>query len=88
MKIMVKVLSLLCLIGCIMNYHQSAVAQERQMKEPYAPLELFDGRIRVSGQIDQIAHVRFRTTRAERWARNSELNTFRTNFSFEGGIFI
>lgn len=86
MKIMLKILSLLCLIGCIMNYHQSALAQE--MKTPYAPLELFDGRIRVSGQIDQIAHVRFRTTRAERWARNSELNTFRTNFSFEGGVFM
>jgi hypothetical protein len=47
-----------------------------------------DGRIRVTGQIDQIAHVRFRTTRAERWARNSELNTFRTNFSLETNAFL
>jgi len=85
MKIMIKVLCLLCLMSCI-NFHQSAVAQE--MKKPYEPLTLFDGRIRVTGQIDQIAHYRFRTTRAERWARKSNLNTFRTNFSLEANYFM
>jgi hypothetical protein len=86
MKVMVKVVSVICLIGCIVSYHQNAVAQE--MKTPYEPLTLFDGRIRVTGQIDQITHMRFRTTQAERWARQSEFNTFRTNFGLEANYFM
>ena len=86
MKSIVKTIIVLCLISIFMHYRHIAVAQE--LKTPYQPLSLFDNRVRITGQVDHIAHMRFRTTRAEKWARKSDLNTFRTNFSLETNYFM
>jgi hypothetical protein len=69
-----------------MRYDHNAVAQE--MKTPYESPSFFDGRLLISGMIDHIAKTRLHTPKDLRWARKSNLSTFRTNFSLETNLFM
>jgi hypothetical protein len=69
-----------------MRYDHNAVAQE--LATPYQPLSLFDDRLIITGMFDHIAKVRMHTPRELRWARKSNLSTFRTNFSLETNFFM
>ncbi len=87
MRIMIRIIILLCLINITMFY-KLAAAQETGIEKPYSPLQLFDDRIRITGTIDHIAKLRLHTPREDRWARKSPLNVFRTNVSLEGEYFM
>ena len=87
MKTMAKTIIALCLISTFMHCHLDAVAQA-QITKPYEPISLFDRRIRITGQWDHITKVRLHTPREDRWARESALNTFRSNISLEAEYFM
>jgi hypothetical protein len=86
MKNIVKIVIAFCLISSFMYYDHNAVAQE--LKTPYEPLSLFDGRLRITGMFDHIAKLRIHTPKELRWSRKSALNMFRSNFSLETNYFM